>query len=144
LKQDSLDFLVDVFRTQCAKGVSPKDVKFPSSLPVLRDAIVRGLVKMYDFFQTAEGRKIVQQVRINFELMGVTWPKCNRPGVNVRFCKQNGISLQDVCMGKHPRRLYKHFFVKTRHWQQKLQTVVEQPILPRSLGSIRLALLSGT
>lgn len=72
LKQDSLDFLVDVFRTQCAKGVPPKDVKFPSSLPVLRDATVRGLVKMYDFFQTAEGRKIVQQVRINFELMGVT------------------------------------------------------------------------
>jgi hypothetical protein len=64
LKQDSLDFLVDVFKTQTSTGVAPRDVKFPSGLPVLRDATVRGLVKMYDFFQTAEGRKIVQQVSL--------------------------------------------------------------------------------
>ncbi|KAJ6471333.1 hypothetical protein C8R45DRAFT_836409, partial [Mycena sanguinolenta] len=63
LKQDSLDYLVDIFHTQRARGVAPKDIKFPSSLPVLRDATVRGLVKMYDFFQTPEGRTIVQQVR---------------------------------------------------------------------------------
>jgi hypothetical protein len=55
LKQDLLDYLVDVFKTQSANGVAPKDLKFPSSLPVLRNATVRGLVKLYDFFQTPEG-----------------------------------------------------------------------------------------
>jgi hypothetical protein len=63
LKQDSLDYLVNIFQTQTAKGVAPKDIKFPASLPVLRNATVRGLVKLYDFFQTSEGRKIVQQVQ---------------------------------------------------------------------------------
>ncbi|KAJ6453009.1 hypothetical protein C8R47DRAFT_997886 [Mycena vitilis] len=62
LHQDSLDFLVDTFKAQSARGVAPKDVKFPNSLPILRNATVRGLVKMYDFFQTIEGRKVVKQV----------------------------------------------------------------------------------
>ncbi|KAJ7173829.1 hypothetical protein C8R46DRAFT_1032050 [Mycena filopes] len=69
LKQDSLDYLVQVFQTQRENGVAPRDIKFPSSLPILRDTTVRGLVKMYDFFQTPEGRKIVQQA----------WRKCEVP-----------------------------------------------------------------
>ncbi|KAJ7889710.1 hypothetical protein B0H13DRAFT_1887903 [Mycena leptocephala] len=52
-------------------GVPPTDVKFPSSLPVLRDATVRGLVKMYDF--TAEGRKIVQQAWRKCEVLQTEW-----------------------------------------------------------------------
>ncbi|KAJ7762678.1 hypothetical protein B0H16DRAFT_1884097 [Mycena metata] len=63
LKQDSLDYLVEIFKAQTAKGVAPRDIKFPLSLPVLRDATVRGLVKMYNFFQTPDGRKIVQQCK---------------------------------------------------------------------------------
>ncbi|KAJ6472516.1 hypothetical protein C8R45DRAFT_1164232 [Mycena sanguinolenta] len=47
LKQDSLDYLVDVFQNQRKQGTAPKDVKFPSSLPVLRDTSVRGLVKIF-------------------------------------------------------------------------------------------------
>ncbi|KAJ7722365.1 hypothetical protein B0H16DRAFT_1737746 [Mycena metata] len=72
LHQDSLDYLVDCFKAQSKKGVAPKDVKFPSSLPILRNATVRGLVKMYDYFQTPEGRKIVQQA----------WRKCEVPGTD--------------------------------------------------------------
>jgi hypothetical protein len=35
LKQDSLDFLVNIFQTQAAKGVAPKDHQIPdfSSCP---------------------------------------------------------------------------------------------------------------
>ncbi|KAJ6460178.1 hypothetical protein C8R45DRAFT_1109067 [Mycena sanguinolenta] len=73
LKQDSLDYLVDIFQTQRKKGVAPKDIKFPSSLPVLRDATVRGLVKMYDFFQTPEGRAIVQQAWRKCEVLHTEW-----------------------------------------------------------------------
>ncbi|KAJ7128500.1 hypothetical protein C8R44DRAFT_732842 [Mycena epipterygia] len=73
LKQDSLDYLVGIFKTQASKGVVPKDVKFPSGLPVLRDATVRGLVKMYDFFQTQEGHKIVKQAWRKCEILGTQW-----------------------------------------------------------------------
>ncbi|KAJ7624175.1 hypothetical protein B0H17DRAFT_1218928 [Mycena rosella] len=73
LKQDSLDYLVDVFKTQCKQGVAPKDVKFPSSLPVLCDATVRGLVKMFNFFQTSEGRKIIKQAWRKCEILGTEW-----------------------------------------------------------------------
>ncbi|KAJ7692093.1 hypothetical protein B0H17DRAFT_1061886 [Mycena rosella] len=86
LKQDSLDYLVDIFKTQSTKGIAPKDVTFPSSLPILRNATVRGLVKMYDFFQTPEGRKIVKQVRLfDFVL-----------GANARFRGHRGIFLRNV------------------------------------------------
>ncbi|KAJ7660863.1 hypothetical protein DFH06DRAFT_1472135 [Mycena polygramma] len=73
LHQDSLDFLVDTFKAQSARGVAPKDVKFPNSLPVLRNATVRGLVKMYDFFQTNEGRKVVKQAWRKCEVLGTEW-----------------------------------------------------------------------
>ncbi|KAJ7247701.1 hypothetical protein C8J57DRAFT_1240641 [Mycena rebaudengoi] len=79
LKQDSLNYLVDVFQSQSKAGVAPKDVKFPSSLPVLCDATVRGLVKMYDYFQTLEGHKIVQQAWRKCEVTGMEWnlsPDC--------------------------------------------------------------------
>ncbi|KAJ6455544.1 hypothetical protein C8R47DRAFT_1082719 [Mycena vitilis] len=73
LHQDSLDFLVDTFKAQSARGVAPKDVKFPNSLPILRNATVRGLVKMYDFFQTIEGRKVVKQAWHKCEVLGTEW-----------------------------------------------------------------------
>ncbi|KAJ7659647.1 hypothetical protein DFH06DRAFT_1326664 [Mycena polygramma] len=37
LKQNSLDYLVGIFQMQSANGVAPKDIEFPSSLPVLRN-----------------------------------------------------------------------------------------------------------
>ncbi|KAJ7016418.1 hypothetical protein C8F04DRAFT_1202264 [Mycena alexandri] len=70
--------------------------KFPSSLPILRDATVRGLVKMYDFFQTPDGRKIVQRL-----------------GENVRFRAQTGTFRPSACMGKIPRKLFDTSCVKT-------------------------------
>ncbi|KAJ7281126.1 hypothetical protein C8J57DRAFT_1027584, partial [Mycena rebaudengoi] len=47
LKQDSLSYLVDFFTAQTSKGIAPADIKFPNSLPVLRNATVRSLVKLY-------------------------------------------------------------------------------------------------
>ncbi|KAJ7024075.1 hypothetical protein C8F04DRAFT_1192813 [Mycena alexandri] len=92
LKQDSLDYLVEIFKTQTEKGVAPRDIKFPSSLPILRDATVRGLVKMYDFFQTPDGRKIVQQA----------WQKCEVPGTNW--------NLSAECLhGKDYEKALRHF-----------------------------------
>ncbi|KAJ7450570.1 hypothetical protein FB451DRAFT_1186678 [Mycena latifolia] len=44
-----------------------------NSLPVLQNATVRGLVKMYDFFQTPEGRKIVKQAWRKCELLETPW-----------------------------------------------------------------------
>ncbi|CAK5278788.1 unnamed protein product, partial [Mycena citricolor] len=69
LKQDSLDFLVDTFKKEFSNGVPPTDIKYPTSLPVLCDATVRGLVKMYDFFQTEEGHRVVKEA----------WWKCAVP-----------------------------------------------------------------
>ncbi|KAJ7222719.1 hypothetical protein C8J57DRAFT_1253667 [Mycena rebaudengoi] len=65
LKQDSLDYLVDIFRAQSVDGIAPKDVKFPTSLPVLRNATVRGL--------TPDGQKIVKQAWRKCEVLGTPW-----------------------------------------------------------------------
>ena len=69
LRQSMLEYLVQCHQNQVAKGISPEDVTFSSSFPVLRDASVRACVSLYDWLTSDAGRFIVQR----------SWEKCEVP-----------------------------------------------------------------
>ncbi|KAJ7905213.1 hypothetical protein B0H13DRAFT_1881222 [Mycena leptocephala] len=60
-------FYIDIY--PIAKGITPENVTFSSSYPVLRDASVRACVDLYDWLTSPEGREIVKQ----------SWLKCEVP-----------------------------------------------------------------
>ena len=59
-----MQFLVDSHQTQIAAGLTPNDVKFSTSLPVLCDVTVAGIVDVYDFMTGSTGRKLVKKVSL--------------------------------------------------------------------------------
>jgi hypothetical protein len=46
-----MQFLVDSYQAQIVAGLTPNDVKFSTSLPVLHDTTVVGIVDVYDFMR---------------------------------------------------------------------------------------------
>ena len=48
LKQSQMELLVETHQAQISTGLTPEQVKFSTSLPVLHDATVVGIVKVYD------------------------------------------------------------------------------------------------
>ncbi|KAJ7178437.1 hypothetical protein C8R43DRAFT_942122 [Mycena crocata] len=62
LKQSMLDYLVQSHQAQIAAGITPENVEFSSSYPVLRNASVRACVDLYDWLKTPEGMKIIKKV----------------------------------------------------------------------------------
>ncbi|KIY62283.1 hypothetical protein CYLTODRAFT_182575 [Cylindrobasidium torrendii FP15055 ss-10] len=67
LKQELFRFMMEEQRKQVAQGVHPEDFRVPSGIGELRDASVRGLVKVYEFMQTNPGRLLVKKA----------WQKCS-------------------------------------------------------------------
>ena len=57
-----MQFLVETHQAQIATGLTPEQVKFSTSLPVLHDATVVGIVDVYDFMISATGRELVKKV----------------------------------------------------------------------------------
>jgi hypothetical protein len=47
---------------QIADGFTPEQVKFTTSLPTLRDALVAGIVEVYDFMTGPSGWELVKKV----------------------------------------------------------------------------------
>jgi len=62
LKQSQMQFLVKTYQDQITTGLTPKQVKFSTSLPILRDATIAGVVDVYDFMISATGRELVKKV----------------------------------------------------------------------------------
>ncbi|KIY64144.1 hypothetical protein CYLTODRAFT_472029 [Cylindrobasidium torrendii FP15055 ss-10] len=73
LKQELFEFMIGEQRKQVAQGVRPEDFKVPSGIGELRDASVRGLVKVYEFMQTKPGHSLVKKA----------WQKCSANGLNL-------------------------------------------------------------
>jgi hypothetical protein len=69
LKQSQMQFLVETHQAQITTGLTPKQVKFSTSLPVLCDAIVVGIVDVYDFMTSPTGQALVKKVCLKFTLM---------------------------------------------------------------------------
>ncbi|KAG1802170.1 uncharacterized protein HD556DRAFT_1304341 [Suillus plorans] len=61
LKQNQVNFLVEAHSNQISRRLVPEQVKFTTSLPVLRDASVAALVDVYDFMTSAAGRELVKK-----------------------------------------------------------------------------------
>ena len=64
LKQSQMQYLVEAHQKQIANGLTPEQVKFSISLPVLCDASVAGLVEVYDFITGPIGCQLVKKVDI--------------------------------------------------------------------------------
>ena len=62
LKQLQMQFLVRTYQDQITTGLTPKQVKFSTSLPILHDATVAGVVDIYDFMVSATGHELVKKV----------------------------------------------------------------------------------
>jgi hypothetical protein len=62
LKQSQMQFLVKTYQDQITTGLTPEQVKFSTSLPVLRDATVAGVVDVYNFMISATGCELVKKV----------------------------------------------------------------------------------
>jgi hypothetical protein len=69
LKQHQTQFLVDSHQQQIKNGLMPEQVKFTTSLPVLRDASVAASVDVYDFMTGPLGRDLVKKVDSNSNLI---------------------------------------------------------------------------
>ena len=63
-KQLHMQFLVDSHQTQITAGLTSNNVKFSTSLPVLHDATVTGIVDVYDFITGPTGHKLVKRVSL--------------------------------------------------------------------------------
>lgn len=62
LQQRALQFLVDSHTAQIDGGLTPEQVKFTTSLPILRDASVEPIVEAYKFLSGASGRELIWKV----------------------------------------------------------------------------------
>lgn len=73
LKQAQMNYLIETYQKQVANGLDPKQVKFSSSLPVLWDASVAGIVKAYDFMTGPDGCDMIKKVcQFNHDLDSIT------------------------------------------------------------------------
>ncbi|KAJ6554851.1 hypothetical protein B0H19DRAFT_1294878, partial [Mycena capillaripes] len=70
LRQSQLNYLVHCHQQQIAEGITPENVKFSSSYPVLRNASVCACVDLYDWLTSPDGRNIVKR----------SWEMCVVPG----------------------------------------------------------------
>ncbi|KAF7793930.1 hypothetical protein EIP86_005052 [Pleurotus ostreatoroseus] len=66
LRQWALKFLVDSHTKQIESGLTPEQVRFTTSMPVLRDASVAPLVDVWKFMDAPDGHSIVRRA----------WEKC--------------------------------------------------------------------
>jgi hypothetical protein len=62
LKQSQLQYLINVHQMQIALGLTPEQVQISTSLPVLCDATVVGLIEVYDFMTSFVGHQLVKKV----------------------------------------------------------------------------------
>lgn len=62
LKQAQMNYLIETYQKQVADGLDPKQVKFSSSLPVLQDVSVAGIVEAYDFMTGPDGHDMIKKV----------------------------------------------------------------------------------
>lgn len=62
LRQAALRYLVAEHQKQLKAGTTPDQVKFSTSLPVLRNASVRGIVDAWKYMAGPSGRDVIKRV----------------------------------------------------------------------------------
>ncbi|THU88058.1 hypothetical protein K435DRAFT_830622 [Dendrothele bispora CBS 962.96] len=102
IRQDNLQYLVDSHIAGLAQGLSPSQIKFTTSLPALRDASVKPCVNVYNFFQTSDGRKLVQKawencsIRGGFNLSGTCLTHRNTKAALRKYLEENPDFRQEI------------------------------------------------
>jgi hypothetical protein len=66
-------YLIESYQAQITSRLTPKQVKFTTSLPALRDASVAGIVDVYDFMTGPAGYELVKKVNL---LILLTYSPC--------------------------------------------------------------------
>ena len=62
LKQDQTEYLMESQQQQINSGLTAEQVKYMTSLPVLCDASVAGIVSVYNFMTIPFGRELISYV----------------------------------------------------------------------------------
>jgi hypothetical protein len=65
LRQETTNFMVAQHMAQMSEGISPEHVKFVTSLPVLRDASVGAISRVYDWLNSPDGHEITRRAWAN-------------------------------------------------------------------------------
>jgi hypothetical protein len=68
---------------QLKNGFTPEQVKFSTSVPVLRDASVQPIVDLYNWAETAPGRELIQRVSLLVPCLVLANLTFDRLGENV-------------------------------------------------------------
>ncbi|KAJ2936155.1 hypothetical protein H1R20_g939, partial [Candolleomyces eurysporus] len=66
IRQAALDYLVESHKEQLSEGLTPSQIKFTTSLPILRNASVDPIVKLHETMRGANGRDLIR----------CAWEKC--------------------------------------------------------------------
>jgi hypothetical protein len=78
LRQSQLNYLVRCDEEKISEGITPENVKFSNSYPVLRDASVRACADLYDWLLTPDSRDIIKR----------SWEMCvvpDKPEYNLSY-----------------------------------------------------------
>jgi hypothetical protein len=66
-----MKYLIEVHQKLIATGLTPKQVKFSTPLPILCDASVTGIIEVYDFMTGPVKRPLVKKVKLTLGLMSM-------------------------------------------------------------------------
>ncbi|THU78946.1 hypothetical protein K435DRAFT_586887, partial [Dendrothele bispora CBS 962.96] len=61
LKQRLFQWMADMHQEKISAGASPEDITVSTSIPILRNASVRGLVEVYKYMNTFHGKSLIQK-----------------------------------------------------------------------------------
>ena len=68
VRQRLLEYLMNIHKTQVLSGLTPEQVKFTTSYPILCNASVRPIVEVFKFFNSPDGRDLIRRV---------SYPQCS-------------------------------------------------------------------
>jgi hypothetical protein len=85
LKQSMLEYLFRSYEEQIAARITPENVVFSSSYPVLRNALVRACVDLYAWLESADGEAVIKWVCLFVTFLSLLLSLNTSPGKNVSF-----------------------------------------------------------
>ena len=87
LRQKALDFLVKSHQEQLAQGLTAEQIRFTTSLLVLRNASVQPILELHNFLSNPIGTDIIKLVCFSFRVKQMLLIKLHQLGMGEVFCK---------------------------------------------------------
>ncbi|KAE9393905.1 hypothetical protein BT96DRAFT_958958 [Gymnopus androsaceus JB14] len=103
--QRLLEYLVNIHKTQLLSGLTPEQVKFTTSYPILRNASVQPIIEVFKFFNSPDGRDIICRA----------WDKCVVEDFN----------LSNTCMaGRNTKAAYHQYLASDEIFRNEIRNKI--------------------